>query len=110
MGTPTVPRTVVTAETNTELFSVQINTEMDCSVIFVVNQGDTERHYSIALVDGALGDVTDADYIAKEFAIPARTTLPVDVRGTLPYPQTVLVWADHAEVTFMSFTMVEDLS
>ena len=67
----------VTDATETELYDVPANTQVDGS-IYVCNRGSSSSTYSIAVTDGA-GAAADEDWIVSGEDIPANFHFPVDV-------------------------------
>ena len=95
--------TVVVAATPTQLFLGDAGKQVSVSSILVVNQGDSVRTYRIAHIDGALGAVAKEDYLAYDFQIPPRTAIPYTVGMCANGAETILVQADHADVTFIAW-------
>jgi len=92
--------TVVTANTNTALYTVAASTSAIVSELTVCNIGSSQRTFRIAHVDGAIGSVANADYKFYDAVIDANTSLMLNPGYTMAATHTLLVRANHAEVVF----------
>ena len=95
--------TVVVANTDTQLYVVPASTETIVSSIVACNIGSTERTFRIALIEGAIGTVSNDDYIYYDVVLPANDTFIATAGFTLNASDTIMVRADHAEVVFSAF-------
>ncbi len=95
--------TVVTADTDTALYTVPASTEVNVSNIHVCNIGSTSRKFRVAIVDGAIGAVSNEDYLYYDTPIAGNTSVALQIGITLAATYTILVRADHAEVVFSAF-------
>jgi len=95
--------TVVIADTDTGLYTVPSSTSAVVGNIHVCNLGSTARTFRIAIVDGAIGVVTDEDYLYYDVEIAANSGVAFNIGITLPTTYTILVRANHADVVFSAF-------
>ncbi|MCP4607746.1 MAG: hypothetical protein GY845_03375 [Planctomycetes bacterium] len=95
--------TVVVADTDTELYVVPASTETRISSINVCNIGSTDRTFRVAIVDGAIGTVTNDDYLFYDAPINGNSSLAVQRGLAAAATYTILVRADHAEVVFSAY-------
>ena len=94
--------TAVTADTDTALYTCPASTETIVSSIVVCNRGTSQRTYRIAHVDGAVGDVATADYIAYDTTINPNATTVLNIGVAMEAADTILVRANHADVNFLA--------
>lgn len=92
--------TVVTANTDTALYTVGASTSAVVSTIHVCNIGSTDRTFRIAHVDGAIGDVANQDYLYYDATIEANKGASFTIGIAMETADTILVRANHAEVVF----------
>lgn len=59
------------AATDTSLYIPPSSTKAACSV-YAVNRSASTRTVRVAIVDGAVGDIADADYIVYELTLEAN--------------------------------------
>ena len=95
--------TVVTADTDTSLYTVAASTQTIISSVVVCNIGSTTRTFRIALVPGAIGTVSNDDYIYYDVIIPGNDTFIATAGLILEATHSILVRADHAEVVFSAY-------
>ena len=95
--------TVVVADTDTELGGPGASTTWVLSHILVVNQGDTDRTFRVAHVDGDLADVATEDYVAYDYPIEARGFVPITVGMCIDAGHTLLVRSSSANVNFIAW-------
>jgi len=95
--------TVVVADTDTSLYTVGADTETIISSIVVCNIGTSERLFRVALVPGAIGTVSNDDYIYYDLPIPANDTFIVTAGLVMEATHSILVRANHADVVFSAF-------
>jgi hypothetical protein len=95
--------TVVTASTPTTLYTVPAATMTVVGLIHACNIGTSERTFRIAIVDGAIGGVSNEDYLYYDCSIGPNTGLSFNIGVSLPATYTILVYASHADVVFSAF-------
>ena len=96
--------TAVVANTDTLLYQVEAGKMASVSSIAVVNKGASIRTYRLAHVDGAgIASVAAEDYFAYDFEIPAFTTFPFTIGVTMGQLDSLMVRANHAEVSFIAW-------
>jgi len=95
--------TVVTADTDTGLYTVPASTSAVVGNVHVCNIGSSARTFRIAVVDGAIGVVSNEDYLYYDVSISANTGVAFNIGLTLPTTYTILVRASHADVVFSAF-------
>ncbi len=95
--------TVVTANTDTALYTIPADHEAIVKTIVVCNIGSTVRTFRIAVVDGAIGTVSNEDYLFYDVTIGANDSLLITATLGLIATHTILVRANHAEVVFSCF-------
>lgn len=95
--------TVVVAATATGLYTVPASHEAIVKTIVVCNIGASSRTFRIAIVDGAIGDVADQDYLFYDVTIGANDSLIITGTFSMIATDTILVYASHAEVVFSCF-------
>jgi len=92
--------TTVTANTDTSLYTVPASSQTIVSSIVACNIGSTARTFRIAIVDGAIANVANEDYLYYDVTIPANDTFVVTAGFTLPTTYAILVRASHADIVF----------
>ena len=95
--------TTVTANTDTNLYTVPASHEAIVKSVTVCNIGSTARTFRIACVDGAIGAVANEDYQFYDTTIGANDSLIIQPNWTLIATHSILVRAAHAEVVFSCF-------
>jgi len=95
--------TVVTADTDTSLYTVPASTTAIVGNMHVCNSGPSSRTFRIAVVPGAIGTVSNDDYLYYDVAIAANTGVAFNIGLTLPTTYSILVRASHADVVFSAF-------
>ena len=95
--------TVVTADTDTRLYTVPASTSVVVGNLHVCNIGSSARTFRVAVVDGAIGAVSNEDYLYYDVEIAANTGVAFNIGLTLPTTYTILVRANHADVVFSAF-------
>ena len=95
--------TVVTADTDTNLYTVPASTSAVVGNLHVCNIGSTIRTFRIAVVSGAIGTVSNEDYLYYDVEIKGNTGIAFNIGLTLPTTYSILVRADHADVVFSAF-------
>jgi hypothetical protein len=92
--------TVVVAITATELYAVPTSTQAIVSELTVCNIGTSERTYRIAVVDGAIGTVSNEDYKVYDAPISPNSSVIFNPGYAMEAESTILVYASHADVVF----------
>lgn len=93
--------TVVVADTDTALYTVPGSTSAIVSSIIICNKGTSTRTFRIAHISGGgIGAVGAADYLYYDLYIRGRDTFVVTIGITMATTDTLLVRANHADVTF----------
>jgi len=95
--------TVVTADTDTSLYTVPASTSAVIGNLHVCNIGSSTRAFRVAVVDGAIGAVSNEDYLYYDVNIAGNTGVAFNIGLTLPTTYSILVRASHAEVVFSAF-------
>lgn len=95
--------TLVVATTDTLLYQVPAGKNASVSSVVAVNRGDSVRTFRIAHVDGAIATVANEDYIAYDFQIPPRTAIPFTLGICMGPTDSIMVRADHADVSFIAW-------
>lgn len=93
--------TVVTADTDTALYTVPASTQTIMSNITVCNRGTSTRTFRVAHVDGAIGDVANDDYLAYDCNIDPNSSIVICSGISMGASETILVRANHADVNFV---------
>lgn len=91
---------VVTANTDTQLYTVPASTEAIVSELTICNIGGTARTFRVAHVDGAIGDVVNDDYKAYDCNIDPNSSIMICGGLSMAAAETILVRANHADVVF----------
>ena len=92
--------TTVVADTDTSLFQVPSGHSYIVSELTICNKGTTDRIFRIAVVDGAIGSVSDEDYKFYDVGIAAKSTITLKPGYAMAASESLLVRANHAEVVF----------
>lgn len=95
--------TVVVANTDTGLYTVPASTTAVVGLLNICNIGSTARTFRVAVVDGAIGVVSNEDYLFYDADIAANSSASMNIGITMPTTYTILVRADHADVVFSAF-------
>lgn len=93
-------QTVVTADTDTTLYSVPALTSAVVSSIVACNIGATERTFRIAVRNAAIGN---KNYLYYDVPIPANDTFVFTGGVTMEASSVITVRANHADVVFSAF-------
>ena len=94
--------TTVVASTDTSLYTVPADTTAIVNTIQVCNRGGTNRTFRVAWVDGAIGVVANEDYLYYGVTVPANDSICLRLGLTMETADSILVWADHADVNFVA--------
>lgn len=92
--------TAVTANTDTNLYTVPASTETIISRLSICNIGSTDRTYRLAVIDGAIGVVSNEDYLQYDTTIKANSAHHFNIGEAMAATHSILVRANHAEVVF----------
>jgi len=92
--------TVVTADTDTALYTVPASTEAIVSEITICNIGATQRTFRLAHVDGAIGAISNEDYKYYDATLNPNSSLVLNIGLAMATTHTLLVRANHADVVF----------
>ena len=93
----------VVANTDTQLYTTPANTQTAISKVVACNRGGTDRTIRVAHVDGAIGAVTNEDYIVHDVPILANRPMLVMESMGMEAADTILVRANHADVNFIAW-------
>lgn len=93
-------QTVVTADTNTDLYTVPALTSAVVSSIVACNIGATERTFRIAIRNAAIGN---KNYLYYDVPIPANDSFVFTGGVTMEAGAIITVRANHADVVFSAF-------
>ena len=96
-------QTVVTANTNTLLYTVPAVTSTIISSITVCNIGTSTGTFRIAMIEGAIGTVGNKNYIYYDIPIYAGDSFVTTCGFTLATTNTIMVRASSANIVFSCF-------
>lgn len=89
------------ATTDTSLYAVPASTAAILDGITVCNRDTSDATFRIAHVDGAIGSVSDEDYIYYDFRITAQSTIEGILKGQcMATTHSILVYASSANLSF----------
>jgi hypothetical protein len=96
-------QTVVTANTDTQLYVTSTGKSTLVSSLVVCNTGTSERTFRIAIIEGAIATVGSKNYLYYDVPIPANDSFTATCGFTMAATNTILVRASHADVVFSAF-------
>jgi hypothetical protein len=93
-------QTTVTADTNTDLYTVPALTSAVVSSVVACNTGTVERTFRIAVRNAAIGS---KNYLYYDVPIPANDSFVTTIGITMEAGAIITVRANHADVVFSAF-------
>jgi hypothetical protein len=95
--------TTVAANTNTQLYVVPALTSTIVSSLVVANIGTSTGTFRVAIVEGAIGTVTNKDFIYYDISIAANDTFTATCGFTMATTNTILVRSNNTNIVFSAF-------
>ena len=92
--------TIVTADTDTTLYTVSAGTEALVTHIVACNIGATQQTFRLAHIDGAIADVANEDYLQYDTVIDGNKSIHFNISRTMAAADTLLVRASSPNIVF----------